>query len=65
MSGELHFVRKTVEALCNKGHMEQPEQGKAHVCGVSVEKDMRKDDSGVDEEKTDGQISRYKITLFE
>lgn len=68
MKGELHSVRKTVEAFSNKGIIEQPKaEGAGHVVGLSVEKDKDNGDKGMvlAVRTKAGQVSRYRITLFE
>lgn len=71
MRGEFHAVRKTIEEYSKKGKLEQPAQNKSsvqselqHVGGLAVVKDS--DHALVIGVKTKtGQLSRYKITLFE
>lgn len=60
-------MRKTVEAASSKGTVEQPEDGGDHVGGISVEKDKDKSDKGMvlGIHTKGGQVSRYRITLFE
>jgi hypothetical protein len=65
MKGDFHSVRKTVEAFSNKGELEQPEKGKDHVGGFSIEKDGGKANFIVGVKTKEGQVSRYHITLFE
>lgn len=66
MKGEFHSVRKTVEACSNNGRLEQPEAGD-QVAGISVEQHKPKGDKGIllGISTKGGQVSRYRITLFE
>jgi hypothetical protein len=66
MKGEFHSVRKTVEACSNSGRLEQPEAGD-HVGGICVEKNKPEGDRGIllGVRTKGGQVSRYRITLFE
>lgn len=65
MRGEFHEVRKTVEAFSNQHYLEMPEEGKQHVGGLAVLKNQEKEDLIVGVRTKTGQVSRYKITLFE
>jgi hypothetical protein len=64
MRGEFHSVRKTVEAFSQQGRMEEPEKGKEHAAGFQVHKD-KKSDLIVGIKTKTGQVSRYRITMFD
>jgi hypothetical protein len=64
MRGEFHSVRKTVEAFSNKGTLEKPASSAPHVGGVAVQKD-KTNPLVVGVQTKEGQVSRYKIVLFE
>ena len=66
VKGEFHSVRETVEAFSKQGRIEQPNRDD-HVGGISVEKDTEIGGKGLilGVRTKIGQISRYRITLFE
>lgn len=65
MRGEFHGVRKTVEAFSDKGEMGEPERGKEHVAGLHITKDKERQALVVGVKTDTGQVSRYRITMFD
>lgn len=66
IKSEFHSVRQTVEAFSREGRIEYPAGGKAHVGGVIISKEgVGKREVLVRINTHAGQMSKYKITLFD
>jgi hypothetical protein len=67
LRSEFHGVRGTIEAFSKKGRIAQPEgEGKRdHVGGFEVAREGKTVDMVVGVETREGQVGRYRVTLFE
>jgi hypothetical protein len=67
LKSEFHGVRSTIEAFSKRGWVGQPEgEGRDHVGGLEVARETGTEKHMlVGVETKEGQVARYRITLFE